>query len=93
MQGQRQNTLNVYYNQNAGNPNAFTYLPDLSKPAFSDRTWENYTPRITWQATQRDKISFSWDEQPVCRKLHGHDLADRHAKLHLPDLARSGWPW
>ena len=70
-QGQRQNTLNVYYNQNAGNPNAFTYLPDLNQPAFSDRTWENYTPRITWQATQRDKISFSWDEQPVCRKCSG----------------------
>src|SRR6185503_17901096 len=60
-QGQRRNTLNVYYNQNAGNATAFTYVPDLSKPAFSDRTWENYTPRITWQASQRNKFSFSWD--------------------------------
>jgi hypothetical protein len=71
VQGQRKNTLNVYYNQNAGVANAFTYVPDLSRPAFSDRTWENYTPRITWQATQRDKITFSWDEQPVCRKCTG----------------------
>jgi len=71
VQGQRQNTQNVYYNQNAGNANAWTYVPDLSKPAFSDRTWENYTPRITWQATGRDKLSFSWDEQPVCRKCTG----------------------
>jgi hypothetical protein len=70
-QGQRQNTLNVYYNQNAGNPNAWTYVPDLGKPALSDRTWENYTPRITWQATQRNKFSFVWDEQPVCRKCSG----------------------
>ena len=70
-QGQRQNTLNVYYNQNAGNANAFTYVPDLNKPAFSDRTWENYTPRITWQASQRNKFSFSWDEQPVCRSCTG----------------------
>src|SRR5436309_8223650 len=30
-QGQRQNTLNVYNNQNAGNPNAWTYVPDLSR--------------------------------------------------------------
>jgi hypothetical protein len=71
VQGQRQNTLNVYYNQNAGNASAWTYVPDLSRPAFSDRLWENYTPRITWQATQRDKFSFSWDEQPVCRTCTG----------------------
>jgi hypothetical protein len=71
VQGQRRNTLNVYYNQNAGNPNAWTYVPDLSRPAFSDRTWENYTPRITWQITPRHKFTGSWDEQPVCRKCTG----------------------
>src|SRR2546425_11441168 len=70
-QGQRQNTLNLYYNQNAGDPNAWTYVPILSQPAYSDRTWENYTPRVTWQATQRNKFSFVWDEQPVCRKCSG----------------------
>ena len=70
-QGQRQDILNVYYNKNAGNANTFNYLPDLAKPAFSDRTWENYTPRITWQATPRNKFTGSWDEQPVCRKCTG----------------------
>jgi hypothetical protein len=70
-QGQRRNTLNVYYNQNAGDPNAWTYVPDLNKPAYSDRTWENYTPRITWQVTPRNKITGSWDEQPVCRNCSG----------------------
>jgi hypothetical protein len=70
-QGQRQNTLNVYHNQNAGDPNAWTYVPILSQPAYSDRTWENYTPRITWQASQRNKFSFAWDEQPICRKCTG----------------------
>jgi len=70
-QGQRQNTLNLYYNQNAGDPNAWTYVPILGQPAYSDRTWENYTPRITWQASQRNKFSFVWDEQPICRKCTG----------------------
>jgi hypothetical protein len=70
-QGQRQNTLNLYFNQNAGDPNAWTYVGDYTRPAFSDRTWENYTPRITWQAAQRHKFSFVWDEQPVCRKCTG----------------------
>ncbi len=70
-QGQRQNTLNLYYNQNAGDPNAWTYVPILGQPAYSDRTWENYTPRITWQASPRNKFSFVWDEQPICRKCTG----------------------
>ena len=71
VQGSRQNILNTFYNQNAGNANAWSYVPDLSRPAFYDRTWENYTPRITWQANNRNKISFSWDEQYVCRKCTG----------------------
>ena len=71
VQGSRQNTQNVFYNKNAGNPNVVCTSPDLSQPAFSDRTWENYTPRITWQATPRNKITGSWDEQPVCRKCSG----------------------
>src|SRR4030095_3049762 len=70
-QGQRQNTLNVYYNQNEGDPNSFAYAPDLNRPAFSDRTWENYTPRVTWQVSPRNKVTFSWDEQPVCRSCTG----------------------
>ena len=71
VQGTRRNTQNVYYNLNAGNANAWTYAPDLSRPAYSDRLWENYTPRITFQADQRNKFSFSWDEQPVCRTCTG----------------------
>src|SRR6187455_925749 len=70
-QGQRQDTLNLYHNLNAGNANAWTWAGDYSKPAFSDRTWENYTPRITWQASQRHKLAFVWDEQPICRKCTG----------------------
>ena len=70
-QGSRRNILNVYYNNNAGNPATFYYDPDFNRPAFYDRHWENYTPRITWQASQRNKFSFSWDEQPVCRTCSG----------------------
>jgi hypothetical protein len=38
-QGQRQDTQNVYYNLNAGQPNNYIYKPDLTKPALSDRMW------------------------------------------------------
>ena len=70
-QGSRRNILNVYYNQNAGDPTKWTYAPDFNKPAYYDRLWENYTPRITWQASAKNKFTFSWDEQPVCRTCTG----------------------
>src|SRR5215470_11718483 len=70
-QGSRRNILNVYYNNNAGDPSAWTYAPDFSRPAYYDRMYENYTPRITWQASAKNKFSFSWDEQPVCRTCTG----------------------
>jgi hypothetical protein len=49
-QGSRRNILNVYYNNNAADPTKWSYAPDFNRPAYYDRQWENYTPRITWQA-------------------------------------------
>ena len=72
-------------------PTPGPYVPDFSQPAYYDRTWENYTPRITWQASDRNKFSFSWDEQPVCRSLHRHGVLQRFAgRRHH---AGSGRPW
>src|SRR5262245_14099032 len=70
-QGSRRNILNVYYNSSAGDPSKWNYAPDFNRPAYYDRQWENYTPRITWQASTRNKFTFSWDEQPVCRTCTG----------------------
>ena len=44
---------------------------DLSRPSFSDRTWENLSGRVTWQANAKNKISGFWDEQATCRKCEG----------------------
>ena len=70
-QGSTTTVANIYYNQNAGDPTKWTYVPDLSQPAYSDRTWENVSGRVTWQATARNKISGFWDEQWICRKCTG----------------------
>jgi len=70
-QGSRRNILNVYYNTNAGDVAKWSYVPDFNKPAYYDRQWENYAPRITWQVSRKNKVSFSWDEQPVCRTCTG----------------------
>ena len=49
----------------------WTYVPDVSQPAYSDRTWENVSGRLTWQATSRNKIGVFWDHQWICRKCTG----------------------
>jgi len=70
-QGSTRTIANIFYNTNAGDPTKWTYAPDVSRPAYSDRTWENMSGRVTWQATARNKIGAFWDEQWICRKCDG----------------------
>ena len=70
-QGNTRTIANIFYNRNAGDPTKWTYDPDSNEPAYSDRTWENLSGRVTWQATARNKIGVFWDEQWICRKCDG----------------------
>jgi hypothetical protein len=70
-QGSKRINANQFYNLNAGKADQWLYAPDLSKPGFSDRTWENVSARVTWQANAKNKISGFWDEQATCRKCEG----------------------
>jgi hypothetical protein len=70
-QGSTRGIASVYVNQNAGDATKWLYSPDLSQPAFSDRTWENVSTRVTWQMTPRNKIGGFWDEQRICRECEG----------------------
>jgi hypothetical protein len=65
-QGTRFYVSGMYYNKNAGNPDAWTYEPDLSRRAIYDGTWINVPLRLTFQATPRNKFNFFWDEQSMC---------------------------
>ena len=73
-QGSTRVNANQFYNMNAGDATKWLYAPDLSKPGFSDRTWENISGRLTWQVTPRNKIGGYWDEQWVCRKCEGNTI-------------------
>ena len=70
-QGSTRNIAGVFYNRNAGDATKWLYEPDVERPAFSDRTWENVSGRITWQVTPRNKVGGFWDEQWVCRNCEG----------------------
>ena len=69
--GSTRESTNVFYNLNAGNPAEWRYTPDLGRPEYSDRTYENVSGRITWQATPRNKIGGFWDVQSLCRQCTG----------------------
>ncbi len=53
----------LYFNKNAGNPQAWTYDPDLNRQAFTDLVNKTHILRLTWQASPRNKASVYWSEQ------------------------------
>jgi hypothetical protein len=57
---------NMYYNVNAGNPAAWTYVPDFSRPAFFPTTQTSFNGRITWQLNAKNKLGFFYDSQYRC---------------------------
>ena len=70
-QGTERYVAGMYYNKNAGNPNAWTYDPDFSRQAISDGVWNGTTLRTTWQISSRQKLNLFWDEQDMCRNCWG----------------------
>src|ERR1041384_5049606 len=51
----------MYYSKD---PNAWVYQPDLSRPAFGKVKSVSTALRLTWQASQKNKISGFYDYQP-----------------------------
>jgi hypothetical protein len=89
-QGSTRVNANQFYNANAGNPTKWLYAPELDNPGFSDRTWENVSGRITWQATPRNKIGAMWDEQVVCRKCEGNTIGITTPAVVSPEANGAG---
>lgn len=56
----------MFYNANANNPNAFTYVPDRSRPAAAPREFSVYQGRMTWQATTKNKVGLTYDQETNC---------------------------
>jgi hypothetical protein len=65
----------MWVNRNAGNPNAWTVDFDRSKQAFSETLDRILSARVTWQATPRNKINVSWQEQIYQRNFKGGGTA------------------
>jgi hypothetical protein len=64
--GNRRFVTGMFLNKNAGNPNAWTYEPDVNQRATDGGTWVNGSARLTLQASSRDRVNVFWDEQWTC---------------------------
>jgi hypothetical protein len=53
----------MWVNKNANNPNSWVVDFDLSQPAFTDTMDRSEAGRLTWQASQRHKLTVYWQEQ------------------------------
>ena len=68
-QYQQGNYFNKLQNQRVGTDPAWRvtfYEPDLSKPAYTDDYYRDFSLRLTWQVTKSNKIVASYEAQPNC---------------------------
>jgi carboxypeptidase family protein len=64
--GSQLDVADMFFNRNANNPNAWTYDPDLSRPAFKDTHYQGGDARLTWQISPRHKLGILIADQAGC---------------------------
>ena len=65
----------MWFNKNAGNPNAWAVDFDKNRPAFNDNLERNGIMRLTWQISPRNKVSGHWSEQYTTSSTKGGGTA------------------
>jgi hypothetical protein len=55
-----------FANLNAGDPNAWTYVPNTAEQATDVLSQRSINGRVTWQASAKNKFSFYYDDQGRC---------------------------
>jgi hypothetical protein len=56
----------IFYNRNANDPTKWNYDPDVSQPASLEKQWTDFQLRLTWQATPKNKIGVTYQNQLFC---------------------------
>ena len=73
-----ENTIpGMFFNKNAGDPTKWFYEPDLGRPAFTDSLTRNGIVRLTWQVSERNKLSLQHSEQYDTQNREGGGTATR----------------
>src|SRR4051812_6226845 len=66
-EGSHRTIPGMFANLNMGDPNAWTYVADPSRPAVAAGSWRNGALRLTFQPSARNKINLFWDQQLPCQ--------------------------
>jgi len=90
----------MLYNKNAGT-DAWLYEADPARQAYNDSTTHAGNVRLTWQASQRHKFNFYYDEQSLKDNHEGGGTATTSpeasatADAYPQHLVQTGWqsPW
>jgi len=64
--GSQLDVADMFFNRNANNPNAWTYDPDLERPAYKDTHYQGGDARLTWQISPRNKLGILVADQTGC---------------------------
>jgi hypothetical protein len=65
----QQYAAGIYHNR-VKQPDSLLYDPDLSRPAFSDDFYRDYSLRLTWQAAQKHKLVVATTAQHNCNCVY-----------------------
>jgi hypothetical protein len=81
---------NMWNNLNAGNPNAWTYAPNLSQPATAYTREYGANTRLTWQATAKNKFSAYFDNEVRTQNTTTSLVAPEAANQYTYPIDRMG---
>ena len=95
--GNRNQRANTFWNKTQGTP---FYTPDSARPFQPNEYYKSHAARVTWQASQRNKLNFFIDVQKNCKCYSGTGLtavtttapeADAQLRFWPQFLAQASW--
>jgi hypothetical protein len=82
--------------RNANNPNAWTYEADPSKQGYTGFSGKSGDLRLTWQATQKNKLGFAWTYQVNCgcpQLVSATVSPEADQRATFPEQQKLLWDW
>jgi hypothetical protein len=86
----------IFENRNANNPNVWTYEPDTSKQGYTGFKGNSGDMRLTWQATQKNKLGFAWTYQVNCgcpQVVSATVAPEADQRATFPEQQKLLWDW
>ena len=87
--GNRNQRANTFWNKTQGTP---FYTPDPSRPFQPNEHYKSHAGRVTWQASQRNKLNFFLDVQKNCKCYSGTGLTAVTTTAPEADAQLRFWP-